>query len=86
MRSIALMGTAAAVLTAVTLVAAPANAERVCRQVCDGGVCKSRCVERGDRLFMQERDIHRRPGVELRRPGVDIDVHRRRGVDIDVRR
>jgi hypothetical protein len=35
---------------------------------------------------MQERDIHRRPGVELRRPGVDIDVHRRRGVDIDVRR
>jgi hypothetical protein len=45
MRSITLMGTAAVVLTATTLLAVPASAERICRQVCDEGFCRSRCVE-----------------------------------------
>jgi hypothetical protein len=52
MRSIAFLGTAAAVLTATTLLAVPASAERVCHQVCDQGFCRSRCVERSDRLYM----------------------------------
>lgn len=50
MRSCTLMGTAAAVLTATTLLAVPARAERVCHQVCDNGFCQSRCVEMSDRL------------------------------------
>jgi hypothetical protein len=37
-RSITLMGTAAVVLSATTLLAVPASAERICRQVCDGDV------------------------------------------------
>jgi hypothetical protein len=45
MRSITLMGAAAAVLTVSTLLAVPASAERICRQVCDEGFCRSRCVE-----------------------------------------
>ena len=37
MRSITLMGTAAVVLSATTLLAVPTSAERICRQVCDEG-------------------------------------------------
>jgi len=44
MRSITLMGTAAVVLSVTTLLAVPASAERICRQVCDEGFCRSRCV------------------------------------------
>jgi hypothetical protein len=40
MRSITLMGTAAVVLTATTLLSVPASAERICRQVCDEGFCR----------------------------------------------
>ena len=81
MRSITLMGTAAAVLTATTFLAVPANAERICRQVCDEGFCRSRCVERGDRLFMYDRDrdyyyYHHHRGVEFHGPGFDVDVDR----------
>ena len=81
MRSIMFMGTAVAVLTATTLLAVPANAERICRQVCDEGFCRSRCIERGDRLYMYDRDRdyyyhHRRPGLEFRGPGFDVDVGR----------
>ena len=80
MRSITFMGTAAAVLTATTLLAVPANAERICRQVCDEGFCRSRCVERNDRLYMYDRDRdyyhHHHRGVEFRGPGVDVEVGR----------
>ena len=81
MRSITLMGTAAVVLSATTLLAVPASAERICRQVCDEGFCRSRCVERGDRLYMYDRDRdyyyhHRRPGVEFNGPGFSVDVGR----------
>ena len=84
MRTLSIAGAAAAILTTTLLVAGPASADRVCRQVCDGGFCKSRCVERGPRLYnMEPRDHMRRPGVELynrdhfRRPGME---HHRPGV------
>jgi len=50
-----------------------AHAERACRQVCDHGACVSRCMEQpgGDVVV---RDHDRRPGVDIRGPGVDIDV------------
>jgi hypothetical protein len=51
MRALSIAGAAAAVLTTTLLVAGPASADRVCRQVCDGGICKSRCVDRGPRLY-----------------------------------
>ena len=78
---ITLMGTAAAALTAAMVFAAPANADRVCRQVCeDYGFCRSRCVDTGDRLYMYDRDRdyyhHRRPGVEFHGPGFNVDVGR----------
>ncbi len=84
MRSITFMGTAAVALTATTLLSVPASAERICRQVCDEGFCRSRCIERGDRLYMYDRDRdyyhhyyhHRRPGVEFRGPGFNVDVGR----------
>ena len=80
MRSITLMGAAAAVLTVSTLLAVPASAERICRQVCDEGFCRSRCVERSDRLYMYDRArdyyYHHHRGVEFRGPGFDVDVGR----------
>src|SRR5262244_2476079 len=56
MRSITFMGTAAAVLTASTLLTAPASADRVCHKVCNEGFCKTTCVQRNDRLYMHDRD------------------------------
>jgi hypothetical protein len=48
-----------------------ANAERVCRQVCDGGTCVTKCVE-------HDSDVRDHgpppPGVGVHVPGVDIDV------------
>ena len=78
MRSITLMGTAAVVLSATTLLAVPASADRVCKKVCSEGSCRTTCVERSDRLYMRDRDYyhHRRPGVELRGPGVGVDIGR----------
>ena len=80
MRSITLMGTAAAVLTATTLLAVPASADRICKKVCNEGACRTTCVQRNDRLYMHERDRdyyhHRRPGVELHGPGVGVDIGR----------
>ena len=82
MRSIMLMGTAAVVLSATTLLAVPASADRICRQVCDEGFCRSRCIERGDRLYMYDRDRdyyyyhHRRPGLEFNGPGFSVGVGR----------
>ena len=82
MRKITLMGTAAAILTTTMLLAAPASADRICRQVCDEGFCRTRCFDRGDSLYLYDRDRddhyynHRRPGVEFRAPGVGIDIGR----------
>ena len=85
MRLVTLMGTAAALLTATMLLAAPANADRICKKVCHEGFCRSQCVERGDRLYMRDRDYYHRDrdydhhhhrGVEIRGPGVHVDVGR----------
>ena len=85
MRSIAFLGTAAAALAATTLLAVPASAERVCRQVCDQGFCRTHCVERSgiegrDRLYMYDRDrgdyYHHHRGAEIRGPGFDVDEGR----------
>ena len=78
MRSITLMGTAAVVLSATTLLVVPASAERICRQVCDEGFCQSRCIERGDRLYTydRDRDYHRHRGDEFHGPGFHVDVGR----------
>jgi hypothetical protein len=67
-----LVGMAAAALWFVLSQAA--NAERICKDVCDGGTCVSHCVNNpnGDEMIIRERG----PGVELRTPGVDIDVGR----------
>jgi hypothetical protein len=72
MRSMTLMGTAAVVLSAATLLAVPASAERICRQVCDEGFCRSRCFERGDRLYMYDQDR----GLGFHEPRFDVDVDR----------
>ena len=75
MRSITLLGTAVAVLTAGTLLTVPASADRICKKVCDEGSCRTTCVERSDRLYMRDRDYyhHRRPGVEFHGPGFSVD-------------
>jgi hypothetical protein len=76
MRSIAFFGAAAVVLSATTLLAVPASADRVCHKVCHEGSCRTTCVQRNDRLYMHEDYHHRRPGVELRGPGVGVDIGR----------
>ena len=46
--------------------------------------CRSRCVDRGDQLYMYDRDsdyrdrgyYHRRPGFELYGPGFGVEVDR----------
>jgi hypothetical protein len=82
MRSVMLTGTAAAVLTTTMLLAVPASADRICKKVCHEGICRSQCVERGDRLYMRDnmrdRDYyhHHHRGVEVRGPGFNVDVGR----------
>ncbi len=79
MRSITFLGTTIAVLTASTLLTVPASADRFCQKVCSEGSCRTTCVDRGDRVYMDgERDYyyHRRPGVELHAPGVGVDIGR----------
>jgi hypothetical protein len=74
MRKITLMATAATALTAVMAFAAPANADRICREVCDEGFCRTRCFDNGDRIYRYDRD--RRPGIEFRGPGVGVEIGR----------
>ena len=83
MRMITLMGTAAVALTAAITFAAPAGADRICRQVCDEGFCKSRCFDRGERLYLYDRDRddlywrhHDRRGLGVHGPGFDVDIGR----------
>jgi hypothetical protein len=65
-----------------------ANAERVCRETCDGGTCVSRCVNQDEDTIIRDRDRdrdrdydrrpdrERGPGVELRVPGVGVVIGR----------
>jgi hypothetical protein len=59
---------------------------RVCKEVCRGDFCKTRCVDERvrdevvhERVYRErdhDRDDHRdrRPGVELRVPGVSVET------------
>jgi hypothetical protein len=55
-----------------------ANAEQVCRQVCDHGTCVSQCFEHRDSdVTVHEHDRGPPPaGVGVHVLGVDIDVGR----------
>jgi hypothetical protein len=56
MRAIAIMTTAAGALAAAFVFAPRANAERICRQVCDqAGFCQSICVD-DDHIFLDNAD------------------------------
>ncbi len=76
MRNLMLVGIAAASgLLALTQMA---SAERVCREVCDGGACAQKCVEHHDDTVVIDRDRGpprpARPGVDLRAPGVGVEI------------
>ena len=56
-----------------------ANAERICRQVCDNGTCVSRCVSRPDPdVIVRNREHwrHRDRGVDIDTPAGDVTIHR----------
>jgi hypothetical protein len=56
-----------------------ANAERICRQVCDNGTCVSRCVSRPDSdVIVRDREHwrHRDRGVDIDTPTGDVTIHR----------
>ena len=74
------------------LIPQKASADRVCRQECSGPVCQERCVEtegredrrdgREDREGREERreqrneERDRAPAIELRVPGVGVEIGR----------
>jgi hypothetical protein len=61
MRAITIMATVAGVLAAALAFAPRANADRVCRQVCEAGICQSICVDEKDRVFLDnsgDKDIY----------------------------
>jgi hypothetical protein len=72
MRAIAITTAAAGALAAVLVFAPRANAERMCRQVCDqAGFCQSICVD-DDHIFLDNSDKdfflrHGRPDAFLGR-------------------
>jgi hypothetical protein len=74
MRNITLIGIIAGAATLV--LAQAANAERVCRSVCDGGTCVQKCVENEDRVIVDHDRAPppRGPGVDIHAPGVNVDV------------
>jgi hypothetical protein len=55
MRAITIMATAAVALAAAFAFAPIANAERICRQVCEADFCQSICVE-NDHVFLDNSD------------------------------
>jgi hypothetical protein len=80
----------AATVLATTALSPQARADRVCRQECAGPICKEKCVEttvrdrerittegRGDRRDEnRRRDNKREPGIELKVPGVGVEIGR----------
>ena len=71
MRAITIMTTAAGALAAALVFAPRADAERICRQVCDqAGFCQSICVD-DDHIFLDnaDKDFYLRHG----RPEAFID-------------
>ena len=74
MRNITFAGIVAAVATLALM--QTASAERVCRSVCDGGACVQKCTERDDTVVIERERRPPPPGVELRAPGVGIEIGR----------
>jgi hypothetical protein len=86
------LAVAATAVVTIAFIPQQASAERVCRQECVGPVCKERCVESSDRDRDQirtegrgerreedrgdRREQKREPGVELRVPGVGVEIGR----------
>jgi hypothetical protein len=70
MRTITRSSTVAAVLAAVAAFAPSANADRICRQVCDAGFCQTHCFD-SDHVYLdnQDKDFYLRHG----RPDVLLD-------------
>ena len=86
MRTLAVISMAAATLTVSLFFSQAANAERVCKERCEAGVCEQKCVEmrdgdrgredpeaRGDHEY---RDHDRRQGVDVHVPGLNVDIGR----------
>jgi hypothetical protein len=76
MRNLMLVGIAA--VSGMLVLTQTASAERACREVCDGGTCVQKCVEHDDTVVI-DRDRgppSPRPGVELRAPGVGVEIGR----------
>jgi hypothetical protein len=79
---------AAAVIAMSALSPPPASAERVCHQECGAGICKEQCIEtterERDRVIIEgrgerrdeRREEKREPGVELKVPGVGVEIGR----------
>ncbi len=72
MRTITIMASAAGALTAAFAFAPKANAERICREVCEAGFCQTYCFDENDHIFLDNRDKdfylrHGRPDVLLDR-------------------
>ena len=69
---------AATVIGAAVLLSPQAQADRVCKQECSGGVCKEQCVETQDRdrVTTEHREERHddKPGIELRAPGIGVEV------------
>ncbi|MGN6749640.1 MAG: hypothetical protein ACTHJS_13700 [Xanthobacteraceae bacterium] len=56
-----------------------ANAERICRQVCDNGTCVSRCMSRPDSgviIHEREQSRHRDRGFNVDTPAGDVEIRR----------
>jgi len=78
----------AVALASSALLSIPASAAVVCDKTCVGPLCAKDCVRERDvtvgraprdEVIIEERNRHRRPGVEFRehrRPGVEIEVGR----------
>jgi len=61
------------------MLAHAANAERLCREVCDNGSCVSRCVSRPDSeviVHEREQSRHHDRGLDVDTPAGDIEIHR----------
>jgi hypothetical protein len=74
MRNLTLVGIVAA--AGMLVLMQTANAERVCKSVCDGGTCVQKCYENDDRVIIDHDRGPPPPGVELHVPGVGVEIGR----------
>lgn len=61
------------------MLAHAANAEKICREVCDKGSCVSRCVSRPDSeviIHEREQSRHHDRGFGVDTPAGDLEIRR----------